>query len=236
MGTMQKPDIFRKTIIIDDDFIRSNRRADGTVRLTLGGANENNQIVLNKYELGKNITLLDDIEIEKLKQRINSNSESVIQAHELHHIHNGAIGYNYLANSDNIYECMILSFADEMSAMLAGYLKKFEDIDMALMETMRTLSKNIRQEYMSGQFYRHFKKLQQIHGKNKNLYRYTFDAKKIHNILRYYFTINGQQVMEKISDRTKNSFSSFMVTARAEIIKFIEMQIFISKNAQKDIL
>jgi hypothetical protein len=42
--------------------------------------------------------------------------------------------------------------------------------------------------------------------------------------------------MEKISDRTKNSFSSFMLAARAEIIKFIEMQIFISKNAQKDIL
>ena len=236
MGTTKKPDVFKRTIIIDDDFIQKNRRADGVVGLLMGGANENNQIVLNKYEFGKNITLLNNDEIEKLKQRINSVSESVIIAHESQHIHNGAIGYNYLANSDNVYECMMLSLADEMSAMLAGYLKKFNDVDMAMAETMRNLSGNIRQDYIAGQFNRHFKKLQQVHGKNKKLYQHAFDSKKINNVLRYYFTIDGRQVLENMSDKTKFMFSSFMIDVRADIMNFINRQILNSKIEQKDIL
>ena len=48
MGTVNKPDIIRQTIVINDDYIRKNRRSDGTVGLTLGYAdNKNNRIIVN---------------------------------------------------------------------------------------------------------------------------------------------------------------------------------------------
>ena len=42
MGTITKPDIIRQTIVINDDYVRKNRRSDGAVGLTLGYADKNN--------------------------------------------------------------------------------------------------------------------------------------------------------------------------------------------------
>ena len=50
MGTVNKPDIIRQTVIINDDYVCKNRRSDGKVRLTLGYADKkNNRIIVNKF-------------------------------------------------------------------------------------------------------------------------------------------------------------------------------------------
>ena len=235
MGTVNKPDIIRQTIVINDDYIRKNRRADGVIGLVLGYASDKNKILLNEYVFDKNITLLNQSEIENLKQRINSVDESDIIAHESQHIHNHSIGYHYVANSDNIYECMMLSLADEMSAMLAGYLHKYKNLDKALADVFKNLSGVIRQGYVAGQFQKHFIRLQKVHGKNKNLYEHKFDSKKINKILKHYFTIDGVQVMDTMSKESKLKFGQFMVDIKSDIKKHIDNQIIMSKNNQKDI-
>lgn len=235
MGTANKPDIIRQTIVINDDYIRKNRRADGVIGLALGYASDKNKILLNEYVFDKNITLLNQSEIENLKQRINSVDESDIIAHESQHIHNHSIGYHYVANSDNIYECMMLSLADEMSAMLAGYLHKYKNLDKALADVFRNLSGAIRQGYIAGQFQKHFISLQKVHGKNKNLYEHKFDSKKINKILKHYFTIDGVRVMDTMSKESKLKFGQFMVDVKLDIKKHIDNQIIMSKNNQKDI-
>ena len=235
MGTVNKPDIIRQTIVINDDYIRKNRRADGVIGLALGYASDKNKILLNEYVFDKNITLLNQSEIENLKQRINSVDESDIIAHESQHIHNHSIGYHYVANSDNIYECMMLSLADEMSAMLAGYLHKYKNLDKALADVFKNLSGSIRHGYIAGQFQKHFIRLQKVHGKNKNLYEHKFDSKKINKILKHYFTIDGVQVMDTMSKESRLKFGQFMVDVKSDIKKHIDNQIIMSKNNQKDI-
>jgi hypothetical protein len=233
MGTVNKPDIIRQTVIINDDYIRKNRRADGVIGLVLGYASDKNKILLNEYVFDKNITLLNQSEIENLKQRINSVDESDIIAHESQHLHNGAIGYHYLANADNIYECMMLSLADEMSAMIAGYLHKHKNVDAAMAETIKILSGDVRSKYIAGQFQNHFISLQKVHGKNKNLYEHKFDSKKIHKILKHYFTIDGVQAMDTMSKESRLKFGQFMVDVKSDIKKHIDNQIAMSKISQK---
>ena len=236
MGTVNKPDIIRQTIVINDDYIRKNRRSDGTVGLTLGYAdNKNNRIIVNKFVIDKNAKLLSQSDIADINRRINSVDESDIIAHESQHLHNGAIGYHYLANADNIYECMMLSLADEMSAMIAGYLHKHKNIDAAMAETIKILSGDVRSKYIAGQFQNHFISLQKVHGKNKNLYEHKFDSKKINKILKHYFAIDGVQVMDTISKESKLKFGQFMVGVKSDIKKHIDNQIAMSKNNQKDI-
>lgn len=233
MGTVNKPDIIRQTIVINDDYIRKNRRSDGVIGLALGYASDKNKILLNEYVFDKNITLLNQSEIENLKQRINSVDESDIIAHESQHIHNHSIGYHYVANSDNIYECMILSLADEMSAMLAGYLHKYKNLDKALADVFKNLSGAVRQGYIAGQFQKHFISLQKVHGKNKNLYEHKFDSKKINKILKHYFTVDGLQVMDALSKESRIKFSQFMIDIKLDIKNHIDNQIAMSKISQK---
>ena len=234
MGTVNKPDIIRQTIVINDDYIRKNRRSDGTVGLTLGYAdNKNNRIIVNKFVIDKNAKLLSQSDIADINRRINSVDEGDIIAHESQHLHNGAIGYHYLANADNIYECMMLSLADEMSAMIAGYLYKYKNLDKALADVFKNLSGAIRQGYIAGQFQKHFISLQKVHGKNKNLYEHKFDSKKINKILKHYFTIDGVQVMDTMSKESKLKFGQFMVGVKSDIKKHIDNQIAMSKISQK---
>ena len=234
MGTVNKPDIIRQTVIINDDYIRKNRRADGTVGTVLGYAdNLNRRVIVNKYVFDKNITVISPDEVQKIKDKINRISEQTIIAHESQHIHNHSIGYHYVANSDNIYECMMLSLADEMSAMLAGYIHKYKNLDKALADVFKNLSGAIRQGYIAGQFQKHFISLQKVHGKNKNLYEHKFDSKKINKILKHYFTIDGVQVMDTISKESKLKFGQFMVDIKSDIKKHIDNQIAMSKISQK---
>ena len=233
MGTVNKPDIIRQTIVINDDYIRKNRRADGVIGLTLGYAdNKNNRIIVNKFVIDKNAKLLSQSDIADINRRINSVDEGDIIAHESQH---HSIGYHYVANSDNIYECMMLSLADEMSAMLAGYLQQHKNLDDALADVFKNLSGAIRQGYIAGQFQNHFNYLQKLYGKSKNLYEHKFDSKKIHKILKHYFTIDGVQVIDTISKESKLKFGQFMVDIKSDIKKHIDNQIIMSKNNQKDI-
>jgi hypothetical protein len=234
MGTITKPDIIRQTIVINDDYVRKNRRSDGTVRLTLGYADKkNNRIIVNKFVIDKNAKLLSQSDIADINRRINSVDEGDIIAHESQHLHNGAIGYHYLANADNIYECMMLSLADEMSAMIAGYLHKHKNVDAAMAETIKILSGDVRSKYIAGQFQNHFISLQKVHGKNKNLYEHKFDSKKIHKILKHYFTIDGVQVMDTMSKESRIKFSQFMIDIKLDIKNHIDNQIAMSKISQK---
>ena len=236
MGTITKPDIIRQTIVINDDYVRKNRRSDGAVGLTLGYAdNKNNRIIVNKFVIDKNAKLLFQSDIADINRRINSVDEGDIIAHESQHIHNGAIGYHYLANSDNIYECMMLALADEMSAMIAGYFHKYKNVDAAMAETIKNLSGDVRSKYIAGQFSNHFICLQQVHGENKNLYEHKFDSNKINKLLKYYFTVDGVCLMDVMSKQAKMQFSAFIVDIKSDIKKHIEKQIIMSKNNQKDI-
>ena len=128
MGTINKPDIITQAIIINDDYIRKNRRADGSLEVKFGSANNDaKRILINRYVIDDNITMIPPDKVQELKDKLSKIDEQSIIAHEAQHIHNGAIGYGYLANSDNIYESMMLSLADEMSAMLAGYMNKHKN-------------------------------------------------------------------------------------------------------------
>jgi hypothetical protein len=236
MGTVAKIDIIRQTIIINDDYIRKNRRVDGVIALRMGYADiENKRIFINNFVVDKNVKLLSQSNIADLNRRINSVDEGDIIAHESQHIHNGAIGYHYLANSDNIYECMMLGLADEMSAMIAGYFHKYKNIDAAMAETIKNLSGDVRSKYIAGQFSNHCIRLQQVHGKNKNLYEHKFDSNKINKLLKYYFTVDGVCLMDLMSKQAKMEFSTFIVDIKSDIKKHIEKQIIMSKNNQKDI-
>lgn len=236
MGTVNKPDIVKQTIVINDDYVRKNRRADGKIGLAMGYADiENKRIFINNFVVDKNVKLLSQSNIADLNRRINSVDESDIVAHESQHIHNGAIGYNYIANSDNIYECMILSVADEMSAMLAGYLHKYKNVDNALADVFKNLSGVIRQHYITSQFQNHFNHLQKLYGTDKDLYEHKFDSKKINKILKHYFTIDGIQVMDTMSKESKIKFGQFMIDIKSDIKKHIDNQIVMSKNNQRDI-
>ena len=96
MGTVDKPDVIRQTIIINDDYVRQNRRADGKISLIWGHANSDKKsIIIYNYVIDKNITLLNSVRIENIKKIISSNDEGTVIAHESQHIHNGAIGYHY---------------------------------------------------------------------------------------------------------------------------------------------
>ena len=236
MGTITKPDIIRQTIIINDDYVRKNRRVDGVIALRMGYADiENKRIFINSFVVDKNAKLLSQSDIADLNRRINSVDEDDIIAHESQHIHNGAIGYHYLANSDNIYECMMLGLADEMSAMIAGYFHKYKNVDAAMAETIKNLSGDVRSKYIAGQFSNHCIRLQQVHGKNKNLYEHKFDSNKINKLLKYYFTVDGVCLMDLMSKQAKMEFSTFIVDIKSDIKKHIEKQIIMSKNNQKDI-
>ena len=228
MGTVDKPDIIRKTIVINDDYVRQNRRADGKVILRLGYAdNANKRIILNKFVIDKNVTLLTDSDIKDIEQRIKSVSEGDIIAHESQHIHNGAIGYHYLANSDNVYESMLLAFADEYSAMVAGYYHKTKNINAA----MKNLSGDVRKKYIQGQFTNHFKLLKKQWGESKNLYEHKVDDKKLRKVLNWYFTIDGQQVMRQMSRNTLMLHNSFIVSIMGDIREFINNKIMKEKDS-----
>lgn len=232
MGTVDKPDVIRQTIIINDDYVRQNRRADGKVILRLGYAdNANKRIILNKFVIDKNVTLLTDSDIKDIEQRIKSVSEGDIIAHESQHIHNGAIGYHYLANSDNVYESMLLAFADEYSAMVAGYYHKTKNIDDAVNAAMKNLSGDVRKNYIQGQFVNHFKLLKKQWGESKNLYEHKIDNKKLRKLLDWYFTIDGQQVMRQMSKDTLMLHNSFIVGITGDIREFIDNKIMKEKNS-----
>lgn len=224
MGTINKPDIIRQTIIINDDYIRENRRADGKVNLYLGYADEKNKrIILNKFVIDKNATLLTDSDIKDIEQRIKQVDEKDIIAHESQHLHNGAIGYNYIANSDNIYECMMLSMADEMSAMIAGYMHKTNNLDDAINLAIENMSKVLRQQYIKNQFNNHFERLQKVWGDYKDLYEFKYDGKKMKRVTDFYFTINGQNIFQQtVKKTTKIKFDAFFVEFKNEIREFIE--------------
>ena len=74
-----------------------------------------------------------------------------------------------------------------------------------------------------------------MYGKYKNLYEHKFDSKKIHKILKHYFTIDGVQVMDTMSKESKLKFGQFVVDVKSDIKKHIDNQIIMSKNNQKDI-
>lgn len=218
---MKKPEVVRQTVIINDDYVRKNRRGDGKVSLILGGATRGNKILLYDYVIDKNITLMDAPEIEDTKRRLAHVDRDDIIAHEAQHIHNRAIGYNYLANSDNIYECMMLTLADEISAQMAGYLHKTKNIDDALNSTIQNMSPVMRQYYISGQFANHFALLQKTWGEHKNLYEYKYDGKKIARVVDWYFTIDGQNIMRQMSKETRLRFNAFILEIQGEIRDFI---------------
>lgn len=221
---MKNVNIVRQTVIINDDYVRKNRRSDGKIAINYGFADgKNKRIILNKFVIDKNITLLNNAEIEDTKQRINRVSEGDVIAHEYQHIHNGALGYHYLANSDNIYECMMLAVADEISAMIAGYMHKTNDADDAINATIDNMSKTVRQQYIKGQFANHFAHLQQVWGTTRNLYEYKYDSKKIKRVVEYYFTINGKNIFQQnIGKSTKLKFDTFMLEFKNEIREFIK--------------
>jgi len=219
------PKIIYKQIIIDDDYIRKNY-INNKLHLKHGQASENTIYIL-QYTIDKNLTLFNDKQKQNLNKIISTfySEQNNVIAHESQHIHNHAIGYNYIANSDNIYECMMLCLADEMSAMLAGYLNKTKNVDMALKKTINNLSGDVRSKYISGQFNNHFKQLQAIHGQNKNLYEHKFDSKKVRKLVDYYFTIDGQKVMNTMSKESLFLFEKFMTDIKTDIKKFINTQI-----------
>jgi hypothetical protein len=232
MGTVDKPDIIRKTIVINDDYVRQNRRADGKISLIWGHANSDKKsIIIYNYVIDKNITLLNSVRIENIKKIISSNDEGTVIAHESQHIHNGAIGYHYLANSDNVYESMLLAFADEYSAMVAGYYHKTKNIDDAVNAAMKNLSGDVRKNYIQGQFVNHFKLLKKQWGESKNLYEHKVDDKKLRKVLNWYFTIDGQQVMRQMSRNTLMLHNSFIVSIMGDIREFIDNKIMKEKNS-----
>ncbi|MBR3782525.1 MAG: hemophore-related protein [Alphaproteobacteria bacterium] len=236
MGTINKPDIITQTIIINDDYIRKNRLADGSLEVKFGSADiDAKRILINRYVIDDNITMISPDKVQELKDKLSKIDEQSIIAHEAQHIHNGAIGYGYLANSDNIYESMMLSFADEMSAMLAGYMNKHKNVDDALADVFKNLSGDTRQKYITGQFQNHFNSLQKMYGNRKNLYEHKFDSRKINKILDYYFTINGVNVMNNMSKDSKIKFGQFMVEVKSDIKKHIDNQILMSMKNQKNI-
>ena len=231
MGTVDKPDIIRKTIVINDDYVRQNRRVDGKVILTMGLADNNNKrIIINNFVIDKNATLLTESDIVDINRRINSVDNGTVIAHESQHIHNGAIGYHYLANSDNIYECMLLAFADEYSAMVAGYYHKTKNIDAAINAAMKNLSGDVRKRYIQGQFTNHFKLLKKQWGESKNLYEHKVDDKKLRKVLNWYFTIDGQQVMHQMSKDTLMLHNSLIVSIMGDIREFIDNKIVREKD------
>lgn len=239
MGTVRQPDILRQTIIINDDYVRKYCHSDGRVLLNFGSADTNHKrIIVNNFIIDKNITLLNSTEIENLKQRINNVNAEMIVAHELQHIHNNALGYNYIANSNNIYECMLLALVDELSAMIAGHLKKTEDVDLVIDELIDNMPKNVRQGYIKGQFTNHFVNLQKTLGKYKNLYEYKYDSKKINRLIEYYFTINGKNFLhQKVNKSTKIKFDAFLLQIRKETRDYIENYIrSMGCNDTKDLL
>jgi hypothetical protein len=224
------PKIIRKRIVIDDNYVRNNY--DGKkLNMTHGSAGDNT-ITINQYVIDEKLTLFDDQKKQRLQQLIDNmrSQEGDTIAHESQHIHNNGIGYNYLANSDNIYECMMLSLADEMSAMMAGYIHKTKNVNTAITETINNLSGNVRTKYIQNQFMGHFQRLQQIHGKTKNLYEHKFDDQKIKKILDYYFTIDGHKVMNNMSKQTKFMFSKFMLDIKMDINTAINNQIAIMQK------
>ena len=69
MGTVDKPDIVRHTIIINDDYVKKNRRADGKVGLVLGRADKDNKrVFVNEFVIDDKLSILTGVEIEDLKQ------------------------------------------------------------------------------------------------------------------------------------------------------------------------
>lgn len=219
---MTKPDIIRQTIIINDDYIRKNRRVeDGHIILRFAQAiHDKNQIVLYENVINNTITLATSAEIEELKQRINMRNERELIAHESQHIHNNIP--KYIQNADNIYESMMLSFADEMSATLAGFLNQTKNIDSAMNKTIEHLSDTGRRGFYIEMFAKHFFSFQRIYGKNKKLYEYKYDGKKMNQIIDYFFTINGQNILQQQVNKTTNlKFSTFMVEIKNEMKDFI---------------
>lgn len=230
MGTVGKPDIIRKTIVINDDYVRQNCN-DGKISLIWGHANSDKKsIIIYNYVIDKNITLLNSVRIENIKKIISGNDEGTVIAHESQHIHNGAIGYHYLANSDNVYECMLLAFVDEYSAMVAGYYHKTKNIDDAVNAAMKNLSGDIRKKYIQEQFANHFKLLKKQWGESKNIYEDKIDNKKLRKILNWYFTIDGQQVMRQMSKDTLLLHNSFIVSVIGDIREFINNKIVRKKD------
>ena len=238
------PRIAIKPVMIGDDFIIKNytgtvdiknkRVYGGGFGLPKGSAFcEQNLIVIYRYDIDSRLSLLNAEEKIKLRQYVDDvNSEDInaVIAHESQHIRNWAAGYTYIANSGNIYECMILALADEQSAMLAGYLHKYKNVDNALADVFKNLSGVIRQHYITCQFQNHFNHLQKLYGTDKDLYEHKFDSKKINKILKHYFTIDGIQVMDTMSKESKIKFGQFMIDIKSDIKKHIDRYVAQQKS------
>ena len=117
---------------------------------------------------------------------------------------------------------MMLGLADEMSAMIAGYMHKTNDINKAMDLVEKNMSGIIRQGYIKGQFANNFKRLQNTWGNDKNLFEYKYDTKKINKVLKWYFNINGQDVMRQMNDATRFKFAAIVQNFKNEIKDFVD--------------
>lgn len=221
--SMTKPDVIRQTVIINDDYVRKNRRAeDGHIILKFAQAiHDKNQIILYNNIINKNITLATSAEIKELQHRIDTADENELIAHESQHIHNNLP--KHIQNADNIYESMMLSFTDEMSATLAGFLSQTKDIDSAMNKTIEHLSAKGRRGFYIEVFAKHFATFQLLYGKNKKLYEYKYDGKKMMQMIYYFFTINGHNIFQQQVDKATNlKFGAFIVEIKDEMKRFID--------------
>ena len=244
------PRIAIKPVMIGDDFIIKNytgtvdiknkRVYGGGFGLPKGAAFcEQNLIVIYRYDIDSRLSLLNAEEKIKLRQYVDDvNSEDINAAiaHESQHIRNyRAGGYNYIANSGNIYECMILALADEQSAMLAGYFYKYKNVDKAIDAMVDAFSPEVIRGYVNGQFLNNFKRLKQYYERlgwdTKKLYEKKFYSSNINRVLDFYFTIDGQKIMYTMSKKSQMKFSKLMLETKKEINQCIDSYVAQQKSA-----
>ena len=244
------PRIAIKPVMIGDDFIIKNytgtvdiknkRVYGGGFGLPKGSAFcEQNLIVIYRYDIDSRLSLLNAEEKIKLRQYVDDvNSEDInaVIAHESQHIRNyRARGYNYIENSGNIYECMMLALADEQSAMLAGYFYKYKNVDKAIDAMVDNFSPEVIRGYVNGQFLNKFKRLKQHYESlgwdTKKLYEKKCDSNKMKRIIDFYFTIDGQKIMNTMSKKSRMKFSELIVNIRKEIDQCIDSYVAKQKSA-----
>jgi hypothetical protein len=234
--------IIRNKIIIDDAFAEKNfyewdDHGDLRFYAQLGAAHSDEEppkLVLYEYVLSDDLSPHYKTGIAKFYTIIKE-CEKLAQAHELHHMHNAEAGWNKTAWSENLGELVLLSYLDELSAHMAGYLDKEDLNQQNIYNAMIKADQNI---IVMKYFKESFSKqalafVREFSDKKPEMFSLDIDGDKIKKVMNHYFTIKNKNVLSELSKSQQLALGRMIATARKQILEIVSQQKIMHINKQK---
>jgi len=230
------------TIVIDDAFARAKFYKwddQGNFRFParLGEAHSHStppKIVLNKYVLADNLSPHYKTGIAKFYKKVKEN-EKYAQAHELHHFHNATAGWNAIAWSNNLTEYIVLSYLDELSSHMAGYLDQEELSQQNIFNAMIRADQDVViHDYFANQFPREGAAfVSEYSDKKMNMFSHNVDGEKIKKVMNHYFMLKNENVLSKLSKSQQLALGRMISLAKAQALKIVNQQQTLGRGKQK---